>query len=103
MITPSSTPVTDAQATSTPCWRADEMWVPAMLCADMERQVASLRADIAEMRGAAQFASETNARLKDERDEWRLLAEQAQDILPNHHQGWHYDYERLLKLYPMWK
>lgn len=38
--------------------------------------------------------------LKDERDEWRLLAEQAEELVSDHHQGWHYDYERLLKLRP---
>jgi len=96
-------PLTAAQATSTPGWRSDTMWVPSDLCAALERQVAELREEIQGMKGAVQFASDNHARLKDERDEWRLLAEQAQDLIQDHHQGWHSDYERLLKLYPVWK
>jgi hypothetical protein len=90
-------PLTAAQATSTPGWRSDTMWVPSDLCAALERQVAELREEVEGMKGAVQFASDDHARLKDERDEWRLLAEQAADAGTD--PVWFRDYERLKKLY----
>lgn len=39
--------------------------------------------------------------LKDERDEWRLLAEQA--TVPDGHTDWWRDYDRLTQLYPFSK